>query len=57
MLEAKFRASLALRFEVEQQRIVALALDHERLLRTPVHEFTDAFARSASRGNPQALAC
>jgi 2-methylcitrate dehydratase PrpD len=45
MLEAKFRAALALRFEAKQQeRIAALALDHERLLRTPVHEFTDAFA-------------
>jgi 2-methylcitrate dehydratase len=47
MLEAKFRAALALRFEAaQQQRIAALVLDHERLLRTPVHEFTDAFART-----------
>ena len=47
MLEKKFRAALALRFEdTQQKRIVALALDHERLLRTPVHEFTDAFARA-----------
>jgi 2-methylcitrate dehydratase len=47
MLETKFRAALALRFEAaQQQRIAALALDHERLLRTPVHEFTDAFARA-----------
>jgi 2-methylcitrate dehydratase len=45
MLEGKFRAAVALRFEAaQQQRIAALALDHERLLRTPVHEFTDAFA-------------
>ena len=44
MLEAKFRAALALRFEAAQQeRIAALALNHERLLRTPVHEFTDVF--------------
>jgi 2-methylcitrate dehydratase len=47
MVEAKFRAALALRFDdAQQQRIGALAFDHERLLRTPVHEFTDAFARS-----------
>ena len=46
MLEAKFRAALALRFEaVQQEHITALALDHERLSRTPVHEFTDMFAR------------
>jgi 2-methylcitrate dehydratase PrpD len=47
MLETKFRAALALRFEpAQQQRIADLALDHERLVRTPVHEFTDAFARA-----------
>jgi 2-methylcitrate dehydratase len=45
MVEAKFRAALVLRFEdAQQQRIAALSFDHERLLRTPVHEFTDAFA-------------
>ena len=45
MLVAKFRAALALRFEtVQQQRITALALDYDKLLRTPVHEFTDTFA-------------
>ena len=47
MIEAKFRAGLALRFEtLQQERIAALALDHERLLKTPVHEFTDAFAKA-----------
>jgi 2-methylcitrate dehydratase len=47
MLEAKFRAALQLRFEAAQQeRIGRLAFDHERLLHTPVHEFTDAFARA-----------
>ncbi|HEX2828699.1 MAG TPA: 2-methylcitrate dehydratase [Burkholderiales bacterium] len=45
MIEAKFRTALALRFDgAQQQRIAALAFDHERLLRMPVHEFTDAFA-------------
>jgi 2-methylcitrate dehydratase PrpD len=51
MLEAKFRAALSLRFEdAQQQRIAALAFEHERLLRTPVHEFTDAFASASSNG-------
>jgi 2-methylcitrate dehydratase len=45
MIEAKFRNALALRFgRAQQERIAALALDHERLLRMSVHEFTDAFA-------------
>ena len=44
MVEAKFRAAVASRFEeTQQQHIAALAFDHERLLRTPVHEFTDSF--------------
>lgn len=48
MIEAKFRNALALRFDdVQRQRIAALALDHERLLRMRVHEFTDAFAIAA----------
>jgi 2-methylcitrate dehydratase len=47
MIEAKFRAALALRFEgAQQERIAALALNHEQLLSTPVHDFTDAFARA-----------
>ncbi len=48
LLEAKFRSALALRFaSQQQQRIADLGLDHERLMRTPVHEFTDLFVRSA----------
>lgn len=45
LLEAKFRGALALRFSSERQKsIAALSLDHERLMRTSVHEFTDLFA-------------
>jgi len=44
LLEAKFRSALALRFAPQQQqRIAELGLDHERLMRAPVHEFTDLF--------------
>lgn len=47
LVEAKFRAALALRFPAaQQQRIVALALDHDSLMRAPVHEFTELFAIS-----------
>lgn len=46
LLEAKFRSALALRFAPQQQqRIAELSLDHERLMRTPVHEFTNLLAR------------
>jgi 2-methylcitrate dehydratase len=44
LLEAKFRTALALRFSPERQEsIAALSLDHERLMRTSVHEFADLF--------------
>lgn len=45
LLIRKFEANLALRFPVARQReIAALCLDHERLVKTPVHVFTDLFA-------------
>jgi 2-methylcitrate dehydratase PrpD len=41
----KFERALALRFAPPRQAsIKSLCLDHERLTRTPVDEFTDLFA-------------
>jgi len=45
LLEAKFRANLARRFPPKQQQaILALCLDPQRLAATPVNEFVDLFA-------------
>jgi 2-methylcitrate dehydratase PrpD len=44
-LEAKFRTNLARRFPPKQQQaILALCLDSQRLAATPVNEFVDLFA-------------
>jgi len=44
LLEAKFRTNLARRFPAKQQQaIVEVSLDHEKLLDTPVHEYVDLF--------------
>jgi len=45
LLIGKFEKNLARRFPPERQRsIAALCLDHERLMNTPVNEFTDLLA-------------
>jgi 2-methylcitrate dehydratase len=45
LLIRKFEANLARRFAPDRQReIAALCLDHERLIATPVNEFTDLLA-------------
>jgi len=44
LLEAKFRTNLARRFPPKQQQaILALCLDPQRLAATPVNEFVDLF--------------
>ena len=45
LLIEKFRRNLARRFAPKQQLAIAeRCLDHERLMKTPVHEFTDLLA-------------
>jgi 2-methylcitrate dehydratase len=45
LLIEKFRRNLARRFPARQQQaILACCLDHDRLLKMPVHEFTDMLA-------------
>ena len=45
LLEAKFRTNLARRFAPKQQQaILALCRDQQRLEATPVNEFVDLFA-------------
>lgn len=42
-LEEKFRTNLARRFKQQQDAILALSLDQQRLLAIPVNEYVDAY--------------
>ncbi|WP_018157246.1 bifunctional 2-methylcitrate dehydratase/aconitate hydratase [Demetria terragena] len=51
LLEQKFRTNLARRFDsAQQEAILAVSLDHEKLISTPAHEYVDLFVTDDSQG-------